>query len=166
MGSWTPSSGEVLCELDKNANHSTTLPEEFESNSESDEPIQSEVAQDRKKRPIEPHQRQSKKLKKGKGNLKVGGAAKLSQQIDRLIDIVEIRSTISFIAQNEASNHSITKVIEVLDSLPGLEIGSDLYFFAANLFSNKNKRETFMAFKQPELKLNWLKFEHSLGSYS
>ena len=66
-------------------------------------------------------------------------------------------------AQNHLPDYGITEVIQVLDSLPGIEVGSTLYFFAAHLFSSKEKRETFMAFKTPELKLNWLKFEQSLG---
>ncbi|XP_024025450.1 uncharacterized protein LOC112092758 [Morus notabilis] len=118
--SWTPSSGQVPCESDKGGNDNSTLPEQLESSGESGEAIRSELAQDRKnKRPIETDERQ-KKIKKGKGNVRVGGAAKLSQQIDHLVDIVESRSTGSSITQYDAGNYSITKVIEVLDSLSGL----------------------------------------------
>ncbi|XP_024018034.1 uncharacterized protein LOC21411485 isoform X2 [Morus notabilis] len=123
--SWTPSSGVVPCEPDKNANDKEALPEDVGSNSESDEPIPSEGTQDpKKKRQIEPHERKNKKSKNRKGNLKVVRVAKLSEQIDRLIDVVETISTESSIAQTEAANCSIAKVIEVLDSLPELEIGS------------------------------------------
>ncbi|XP_024030775.1 L10-interacting MYB domain-containing protein-like [Morus notabilis] len=161
---WTPSSGQVPCESDKGENDKSSLPEQLESSGESGEPIRSELAQARKnKRPIERDERQNK-VKKGKGNVKVGGAAKLSQQIDRLVDIVESRSTGSSIAPSDTGNCSMAKVVEVLDSLPGLQTGSELYFFSVHLLLDKCKRDAFMAFKEPEVKLNWLKFEHGLGS--
>ncbi|EXC24874.1 D-2-hydroxyglutarate dehydrogenase [Morus notabilis] len=154
---WTPSSGQVPCESDKGENDKSSLPEQLESSGESGEPIRSELAQARKnKRSIERDERQNK-VKKGKGNVKVGGAAKLSQQIDHLVDIVESRSTGSSIAPSDTGNCSMAKVVEVLDSLPGLQTGSELYFFSVHLLLDKCKRDAFMAFKEPEVKLNWLK---------
>lgn len=57
----------------------------------------------------------------------------------------------------------VQEVIKELDSLSGLEIGSELFFYAVNLFSLKEKWETFVSLK-PEMKLNWLKYTHGLES--
>ena len=59
----------------------------------------------------------------------------------------------------------VQEVIKELDSLSGLEIGSEQFFYAVNLFSLKEKRETFVSLK-PEMKLNWLKDTHGLESSS
>ena len=86
------------------------------------------------------------------------------QQVDHLIDVVKGSETPN--VQNEMQECDITQVIDVLDSLPGLEIGSELYFFATQMFFVKEKRVMFMSTKQPDLKLNWLKYHYGLGSSS
>ncbi|XP_024024877.1 L10-interacting MYB domain-containing protein-like [Morus notabilis] len=164
--SWTLASGQIPFEPDKTTNEMTSPLEQLESSGSSDAPIGREMPQDlKKKRTIKSDEGQ-KKFKKGKGKDKVGGAAKLLQQIDRLVTVVETISTRSPITQTKGLDCSIARVIEVLDSLLGLESGSELYFFAIHLCSDMIKRESFMALKRPKLKLNWLKFEHGLGSSS
>ena len=164
--SWTPASGQMPCEPDKTTNEMISPVEQLDSSESSDAPIGREMSQDpKKKRPIESDEGQ-RKFKKGKGRDKVGGAAKLSQQIDRLVTVVETISTGSSIAQTKGPDYSMPRFIEVLDSLPGLESGSELYFFAIHLCSDTIKRESFLTLKRPELRLNWLKFEHGLRSSS
>ncbi|XP_024031960.1 uncharacterized protein LOC112094681 [Morus notabilis] len=156
---WTPTSGQMPCEDDKTANKMISPLEQLESSGSLYAPIVREM------RPIELDEGQ-KKFKRGKGKDKVGGAAKLSQQIKRLVTVVETISTGSSIAQTKRPDYSMTRVIEVLESLPGLESGSELYFFAIHLCADTIKRESFFTLKQHELQLNWLKFEHGLGSSS
>ncbi|XP_024031770.1 L10-interacting MYB domain-containing protein-like [Morus notabilis] len=163
---WTPASGQIPCEDDKIANEMISPLEQLESSGSSDAPIRREMPQDpKKKRPIELDEGQ-KKFKRGKGKDKVGSAAKLSQQIERLVTVVETISTGSSIAQSKGPDYSMTRLVEVLESLPGLESGSELYFFTVHLCADTIKIESFFALKRPELQLNWLKFEHGLGSSS
>lgn len=80
---------------------------------------------------------------------------KLSQQIDRLITLVENRN----VAVAMRKNASIPEVMRVVESLPGAEPGSKLWFFATSLFLAQEKREMFCAIKDPNLKVQWLNYE-------
>ncbi|XP_020421380.1 L10-interacting MYB domain-containing protein-like [Prunus persica] len=57
--------------------------------------------------------------KKGKEGGKMGGAAKLSQQIERLVDVVESRSTGTSMANTVSQGTSIAKVMKDVATLPG-----------------------------------------------
>ncbi|KAK9933114.1 hypothetical protein M0R45_020322 [Rubus argutus] len=80
---------------------------------------------------------------------------KLSQQIDRLITLVENRN----VAVAMRKNTSIPEVMRVVESLPGAEPGSKLWFFATRLFLSQEKREMFCTIKDPNLKVQWLNYE-------
>ena len=92
-----------------------------------------------------------------KGN-KVGGAVKLSRQLDRLIDAVEKRNTTSN-SQNDTSGKEIYKALEVVASLPNIEAGSEVWLFASQLFTDKVKRDLFNEIEDPNVKLKWLNYE-------
>ena len=83
------------------------------------------------KRKAEIHEIADKKAKKiekvGLGGAKVGGATKLSQQIDRLINVVEDKT-------NDTNGCSIPEVMQMVESFPGVEVGSDLWLFTTRLF--------------------------------
>ena len=66
------------------------------------------------------------KGKKGK----IGGAAKLSQQIHRLVEVVESRSTASSTMIKNSQSTSISEVMKVVENLPGMKIDSGLWWFA------------------------------------
>ncbi|XP_024032091.1 L10-interacting MYB domain-containing protein-like [Morus notabilis] len=105
---WTPASGQMTCEDDKTTNEMISPLEQLESSGSSDAPIRREMSQDpKKKRPIELDEGQ-KKFKRGKGKDKVGGAAKLSHQIERLFTVVETISSGSSIAQTKGPDYSMT----------------------------------------------------------
>ncbi|KAK3212831.1 hypothetical protein Dsin_017537 [Dipteronia sinensis] len=70
------------------------------------------------------------KLKKGK----LGGAAKLSKQIDRLVEVVESRSTATSMRRSSQET-SITEVMEAVATLPGAEKGQGI--------GNRNAQERF-----------------------
>ncbi|KAK0598702.1 hypothetical protein LWI29_037169 [Acer saccharum] len=111
------------------------------------------------KRNLEEDDKQAIKKKKSKKMVvksgKVGGAPKLSQQIDRLIDAVESK---------KEANFGISEVMKLIESLPGVEIGSDLWLFSTHLFLAKEKREMFSIMKNPEIMLKWLNYEKSRES--
>lgn len=78
------------------------------------------------------------KGKKG-NNEKVGGAAKLAKQIDRLVEVVESRSTATSVHRSSQGT-SIQEVMQVVATLPGAETGSKLWWFATELFCSQEKR--------------------------
>lgn len=54
-------------------------------------------------------------MKKGKRQMKIGGASQLSQQFDRLVDLMESRSIRTSTVRSKTLNSSILDVVEVLD---------------------------------------------------
>ncbi|XP_024169935.1 uncharacterized protein LOC112176317 [Rosa chinensis] len=118
-----------------------------------------------KKRTNLEHQTEADKQKKGKGVMggpkekakKVGGAAKLSKQIDRLVDVVGSRSTATSVRDNGTSQRtSIKEVMRVVATLPGAETGTKLWWFATELFCSQEKREMFSIMTDADLKLQFL----------
>ncbi|XP_020972759.1 L10-interacting MYB domain-containing protein-like [Arachis ipaensis] len=53
----------------------------------------------------------------------------------------------------------------VLKQLPGLEVGSDIFFIATRLMAKRSNREIFMGLEDSALQLGWLK-THSLADVS
>ncbi|KAK3211442.1 hypothetical protein Dsin_016148 [Dipteronia sinensis] len=90
-----------------------------------------------------------------KGNKrKLGGASKLSKQIYRLVEEIESRST-STSVHRSSQGTSIAEVMEVVATLPGAEKGSQLWWFATELFCSQDKREMFSVMTDPDLKLQF-----------
>ena len=86
------------------------------------------------------------------GDKRIGVAAKLSSQLDRIIQIFE--SSVS--AQDPTS---ITACVAKLKDLPGLECGSELFYKATKLMKKRANMITFVALEEPELQLGWIKSE-------
>ncbi|XP_004308202.1 PREDICTED: uncharacterized protein LOC101306572 [Fragaria vesca subsp. vesca] len=86
---------------------------------------------------------------------RVGGAAKLSKQIDRLVEVVESRSTATSIPTS-AQATSIQEVMQVVATLPGAKTGTKLWWFATELFCSQEKREMFSIMTDADLKLQFL----------
>ena len=96
-----------------------------------------------------------KKVKKvGLGVAKVGGDTKLSKHIDCLINVVEDK-------KNDTVSCSTLEVMQMVESLPGVEVGSDLWLFTTLLFLSKENREMFSVTKDTETMLKGLYFEKS-----
>ncbi|RZB80839.1 hypothetical protein D0Y65_030527 [Glycine soja] len=91
------------------------------------------------------------------GDKRIGVAAKLSSQLDRIIQTFE--SSIS--AQDPTS---ITACVAKLKDLPGLERESELFYKATKLMEKRANRITFVALEEPELQLGWIKMSSSLSS--
>ncbi|CAL9029669.1 unnamed protein product [Prunus brigantina] len=112
-----------------------------------------------KKRTNESLEIQDNNEKKGKGGGKIGGVAKLSLQIERLVEVVESRSTGTSMANIVSQGTSIAEVMKDVATLPGAERGSKLWWFATKLFCAQEKREMFVVMEDPDLKLQFLNHE-------
>ncbi|XLR38654.1 hypothetical protein S83_023314, partial [Arachis hypogaea] len=97
-----------------------------------------------------------KRRKVGKGS----GASQLSTQLERIINVFEEEKTNEIAHRNNVP--SISTCLAVLKQLPGLEVGSDIFFIATRLMAKRSNREIFMGLEDSALQLGWLK-THSLA---
>ncbi|KAK0597244.1 hypothetical protein LWI29_023277 [Acer saccharum] len=93
---------------------------------------------------------------------KLEGVARLSKQIDHLVEVVESRSTTTS-THRSSQGTSIAEVMEVVATLPGAEKGSQLWWFATELFCSQEKREMFSVMTNPDLKLQFLILNQTKG---
>ncbi|KAL5562412.1 hypothetical protein UlMin_032159 [Ulmus minor] len=135
---WTPSSGVLPFEFGKNCLDNLNI---LKNSGDSEDP----TLQEKYERKIKKDQ--MKKLKKKFINLI---RLKKNLRLQELQNWFEGSKTSN--VQNEMQECDIPQVIDVLNSLPGIEIGK--------------KKVMFMSMKQPDLKLNWLKYNYGLGSSS
>lgn len=96
--------------------------------------------------------RENRQRKRGREEKRVGVAAKISAQLDCVIDQFESNS-------NEYVNDafSIDACVDKLKNLPGLELGSDLFFMGIRLMSKRANRLAFVHLGDPTLQLGWIK---------
>ncbi|KAL5158048.1 hypothetical protein HKD37_15G042610 [Glycine soja] len=95
-------------------------------------------------------EKESGQRKRGReGDKRIGVAAKLSSQLDRIIQTFE--SSVS--AQDPTS---ITACVEKLKDLLGLEHGSELFYKAIRLMKKRANKITFVALEEPKLQLGWI----------
>ncbi|CAL2266346.1 unnamed protein product [Prunus armeniaca] len=116
-----------------------------------------------KKRTDQSLEIQDNNEKKGKGGGKMGGAAKLSLQIQRIVEVVESRSTGTSMANTVLQGTSITEVMKDVATLPGAECGSKLWWFVTKLFCAQENREMFVVMEDLDLKLQFLNHELAEG---
>ncbi|XP_040374674.1 L10-interacting MYB domain-containing protein-like [Rosa chinensis] len=115
--------------------------------------------------PALPKRKRNERAEKGKGVVpkkeKVGGAAHLAKQINRMCEAIESRSTgTSMINKSvESGGTSIKDVMKDVTSLPGIEQGNSLWFFATRLFLSQEKREMYFTMEDRNVRLEWLNFE-------
>ncbi|KAL5555851.1 hypothetical protein UlMin_038087 [Ulmus minor] len=124
---WTPALGFGPSESGKISTENVSL---IESSGDSNENNIQETSKDiPSKRSREQLGKQSTRWMKGKKRkAKVGGAAMLSEQIDRLVDAVEsCKSSETSFAYNKTPESTITQCIEVLKDIHRLD--KPLYFF-------------------------------------
>lgn len=165
---WTPSSGVIPLDDYEDSNNDTIFPVEENSDSDKDMQVQYtyQCAKEKKdEKVVGLHSTQAKKIKKGKkvdhAGRKVGGATKISQQIERLVEAVENRSSTLINLQKEMNGCSIAEAMKIVESIPGVEIGGNIWLFATQLLIRKEKREMLATMKEPQIMLNWLYYEQS-----
>ncbi|KAM5547699.1 L10-interacting MYB domain-containing protein-like [Rosa sericea] len=77
---------------------------------------------------------------KGIGSRKIGGATKLSIQIDRMVESIQSRSTVTSVMNKGVLGTSIAEVMKSVSSLPGAEPGSPFVVFCNSLSVKKRER--------------------------
>ena len=147
---WTPAFGTIPSEVSNGVEDVAPLESDNESHDSST----------KKKFNSKSGEFGSLKRKRERKSEKIGGAVKLSAQIDRLCEAVEKRSAPAT-TSNDQLDSSIATVMKIVTSLPGVEICSELHLFTTRLFMIKEKREMFMSIEDPDKKLTWLKFEQA-----
>ena len=84
---------------------------------------------------------------------KVGAAAKLSKQLDRMYDSMD-----KFVEKKSEQNCSIPEVMEILESMPEIEKGGQLFMAATTkIFLKNDNRVMFVALKDHAIRMEWLK---------
>ncbi|XP_057437472.1 L10-interacting MYB domain-containing protein-like [Lotus japonicus] len=89
------------------------------------------------------------------GEKKVGDAANLSSQLERVINSFESSDPGS---KNDPAN--INACVERLKNLPGLTRGSDLFYTGISLMDKRENRLIFLSLEEPTLQLGWIKSKH------
>ncbi|KAB2634836.1 hypothetical protein D8674_038034 [Pyrus ussuriensis x Pyrus communis] len=150
---WAPSSGVLPPESREESVGQIDSYEEEETETMQD---LRQASRKGKKRAANQGELHKKKVdKKGK---KIGGAAKLCGQIDRLVEAYETRSSANSLMRSLHIGSSIPEVLAVVAQLPGCEPPSELWLFATCLFCSAEKREVFTTIQDPEVQLTWLKY--------
>ena len=159
---FAPSSSIHQSETPDASNNNVTLlgsSEDSESSTE-ERPKYAKNAEEQKDRKPIPPTTKGNKFKKVNGKKNIGGAAKLSQQLDRLVEAIECRGDTTYVARKEKPGTSICEVMEVVKSMPEVEVGSPFWFFTTQLFMKPEKREMFATIEDIGLKFAWLNYEY------
>ncbi|KAH1081240.1 hypothetical protein J1N35_021001 [Gossypium stocksii] len=94
-----------------------------------------------------------------KSSKQVGGAARLSSQIEKLCNVADNMSQATSSLTPVMNPYGIPQAVKVLDSMSEeVPEASPLYFFALRLLLNKDKRIMFLSIN-PKIKALWLKME-------
>ncbi|XP_028954042.1 L10-interacting MYB domain-containing protein-like [Malus domestica] len=131
---WAPSSGVLPPESR----------EEAIGQIDSDDEEETETMQDlrqasRKGKKRAANQGELRKKKVDKKGKKIGGAAKLCGQIDRLVEAYETRSSTDSLMRSLHIGSSIPEVLAIVAQLPGCEPPSELWLLATCLFCSADK---------------------------
>nr|KJB09685.1 hypothetical protein B456_001G157700 [Gossypium raimondii] len=94
-----------------------------------------------------------------KSSKQIGGAARLSSQIEKLCNAADNMSQATSSLTPVMDPYGILQAVKVLDSMLGeVPKASPLYFFALKLLLNKDKRIMFLSIN-PKIRVLWLKTE-------
>ncbi|GLT27532.1 hypothetical protein SLA2020_025190 [Shorea laevis] len=101
--------------------------------------------------------------RKGK-KVKLGGAAYMQRQLDRLCDAVESYTQASITKSSrknyqDASADSVGECMDMLTTLPGIEDGDELFMLGTRLFVKREYKNMFRSIKSANSKISWLKQE-------
>nr|KJB72362.1 hypothetical protein B456_011G173800 [Gossypium raimondii] len=99
------------------------------------------------------------KTKRKKSSKQIGGAARLSSQIEKLCNAADNMSQATSSLTPVMDPYGIPQAVKVLDSMSKEVLeASPLYFFALKLLLNKDKRVAFLTIN-PKIRALWLKTE-------
>ncbi|PPR83203.1 hypothetical protein GOBAR_AA37511 [Gossypium barbadense] len=157
---WAPSSGTLCSDFFEDVNNE--IPEENEEeNVRNDVHISNDVqiyGNGQKRKNLEISSSQFKTGRK-KSSKQIGGAARLSSQIEKLCNAADNMSQATSSLTPVMNPYGIPQVVKVLDSMSEeVPEASPLYFFALILLLNKDKRIMFLSIN-PNIRALWLKTE-------
>jgi hypothetical protein len=115
-----------------------------------------------------PTQQTQEKRKKRKATFvqsrgkKERALSKLIHLLSRIGDAIELINSASLESSLEIPGSSIRDVMKYVCTLDGVDEGSHLHRVAARIFQKREKREAFVAIKEPSLQLKFLKDEAKL----
>ncbi|KAL1145054.1 hypothetical protein V6Z11_A11G272600 [Gossypium hirsutum] len=99
------------------------------------------------------------KTRRKKSSKQIGGAARLSSQIEKLYNATENMSQAISSLTPVMDPYGIPQAVKVLDSMSEeVPEASPLYFFSLKLLLNKDKRIMFLSIN-PKIRALWLKTE-------
>ncbi|MFQ6646063.1 hypothetical protein Gotur_020079, partial [Gossypium turneri] len=163
---WAPSSGTLRSDFFEDVNNE--IPEENEEeNVRNDVHILNDVhisnyvqidgnGQKRKNLEISSSHFKTRRKKSSK---QIGGAARLSSQIEKLCNVADNMSQATSSLTHVMDPYGIPQAVKVLDSMSEEVLeASPLYFFALKLLLNKDKRVVFLSIN-PKIRALWLKTE-------
>ncbi|KAL5784437.1 hypothetical protein ACOSQ2_006829 [Xanthoceras sorbifolium] len=103
----------------------------------------------RREKRLEPNRKKFKKEKRNNS-----ATSKLSNQLEELCENIKSRS--SYI-RTDPPGYSVQEVVDKLVTLPECEPMSSLFKLGISSFVKKANREIFMALREPEYQIQWLK---------
>ncbi|KAJ0980960.1 hypothetical protein J5N97_009215 [Dioscorea zingiberensis] len=83
--------------------------------------------------------------------------ARLSRKLELICDAVESRSSVTSKRIESKPENTIEDALAALRSIPEIERGSDLFMLATELFLKKEYREMFLALKDADLQVAFLR---------
>ncbi|KAK3193605.1 hypothetical protein Dsin_024915 [Dipteronia sinensis] len=103
----------------------------------------------RKQKTLAPNRKKFKKEKKNSST-----SSKLSKQLENLRDSIKNKNSYT---RTNPPGCSVQEVLDKLATLPECEPMSPLFKLGISLFTKKANREIFMALREPEYQIQWLK---------
>lgn len=82
---------------------------------------------------------------------------KMANQIDRLIEVIALRQFEAKEGTSSTPAYTIIDCIQCLDAMNQVDVGTELYFYALDLFRQEDYRMIFMGLERPGMRLKWLK---------
>ncbi|KAL5846149.1 hypothetical protein ACOSQ3_009673 [Xanthoceras sorbifolium] len=162
---WDPQAHEIWVDLaieqvragNRNGTHLSKQASIIEGNIDETNSLDSEEANheeevecsNRKERRLEPNR---KKFKKGKRNN--SATSKLSNQLEELCKSIKSRSSY---LRTDPPGCSVQEVVDKLATLPECKPMSLLFKLGISLFTKKANREIFVALRELEYQIQWLK---------
>ncbi|XP_040971189.1 uncharacterized protein [Gossypium hirsutum] len=163
---WAPSSGTLRSDIFEDVNNE--IPEENEEENVrndvrilNDVHISNDVQIDGNGQKRKNPEISSSHFKTGrkKSSKQIGGAARLSSQIEKLCNAADNMSQATSSLTPVMDPYGIPQAVKVLDSISEeVPEASLLYFFALRLLLNKDKRIMFLSIN-PKIRALWLKTE-------
>ncbi|GKV20547.1 hypothetical protein SLEP1_g30648 [Rubroshorea leprosula] len=156
---WSPAAVAIPSEEDMRSETVINLERSGYSEDISMKSLSARSSENRKKRKLD-NQKSNEKQVQGK-KAKLGTAIYMQKQLDCLINAVE-----SYCRIDAPECSSTSECITLLRGLPGVEPCNEPFKLSSRLFLKHEYREMFLAIKNPDVKLYWLKEQLKLKGWA